>query len=167
MFETTHPGARGMTAQAPKARVKLIRGARRKTILSAPAGMTISLRMNFMRSAKDCQRPNGPTTLGPLRICTPAQILRSASMKKAWEMRSQTRIAAICRTVITPQPTGVAKNPEGAIRLFRRQARRAARQGRALGHGHARPADRIGEVERPDRAGKRLRPNLAGAAEGG
>ena len=53
-------------------------GASRNTPLFAPAGMTGSLSTNFSRSAKDWNSPNGPTTLGPRRICTAAQTLRSA-----------------------------------------------------------------------------------------
>ena len=42
------------------------------------AGITGSFRTNFSRSAKDCSSPQGPTTFGPRRSCTAAQILRSA-----------------------------------------------------------------------------------------
>ncbi len=95
MLLTTQPGARGITAQPTTARAKVTSGASRKTNLSAPEGTVISLRMNFRRSAKDCSRPNGPTTLGPLRICTPAQIFRSPHRKKARETSSQTVTARI------------------------------------------------------------------------
>ena len=54
-------------------------GANRNTPLLEPEGMTGSFSTNFKRSAKDCSRPHGPTTLGPRRICTAAQILRSAN----------------------------------------------------------------------------------------
>lgn len=67
-FETTQPGANGTTAQPTKARIRLISGARMNTTLSAPAGITISFSTNLKKSAKDCSRPNGPTTFGPLRI---------------------------------------------------------------------------------------------------
>ena len=56
----------------------LISGASRKMALSAPSGITGSFSTNLKKSAKDCSRPNGPTTFGPRRSCTPAQILRSA-----------------------------------------------------------------------------------------
>ena len=44
----------------------------------APAGITGSLTTNFRRSANDCSNPQGPTTFGPRRSMTAAQILRSA-----------------------------------------------------------------------------------------
>ena len=109
MSDTTQPGASGTTAQAAKARTKLIRGARMKTTLSAPSGMTISFSTNFRKSAKDCSRPNGPTMLGPLRICTPAQILRSASSRKASDSRIQIMTARIWPTASRVQPPGVAQ----------------------------------------------------------
>ena len=60
------------------ASVQVTSGASKNTPLLAPAGMTGSLNTNFRRSAKDCKSPHGPTTFGPRRICTAAQILRSA-----------------------------------------------------------------------------------------
>ena len=69
----------GTTAQVDRARSTVTSGARRKTALSAPAGMIGSLKTNFKRSAKDWKRPKGPTTFGPRRSCTAAQILRSAN----------------------------------------------------------------------------------------
>src|SRR5450432_2160709 len=145
MFHTTQPGASGITAQAPNARVKLTMGASRKTNLSAPAGMTISLSTNFRKSAKDCSRPKGPTTLGPLRIITPAQILRSASSRKARDSRIQITTARICSTVITVQPM-VEPQSIASITLLRRHLRAGGETG-ALRHGHAGPRDRVGEVE--------------------
>ena len=52
-------------------------GAIRKTPLFAPDGTIVSLRNSLAASAKVCSTPNGPTTLGPRRICIAAQILRS------------------------------------------------------------------------------------------
>jgi hypothetical protein len=69
----------GITAQAASASTQVTSGASKKTPLLAPAGIVGSLSTNFRRSAKDCRRPKGPTTLGPRRICTAAQILRSAN----------------------------------------------------------------------------------------
>ena len=75
--EITQPSLNGITTQAMAASTKLSSGASRNTTLSAPAGMTISFSMNFMKSANDCNMPQGPTTLGPRRSCTAAQTLRS------------------------------------------------------------------------------------------
>ena len=51
--DTTQPGANGITAQAMKARTTVMIGARMKTALSAPEGMTTSLSTNLIMSAKD------------------------------------------------------------------------------------------------------------------
>ena len=81
MSAIAQPSVTGMTAQAASASVPVTSGASRNTPLLAPAGMTGSLKTNFSRSAKDCSRPKGPTTLGPRRSCTAAQILRSAQRR--------------------------------------------------------------------------------------
>jgi hypothetical protein len=78
MSAMTQPALSGITAHAASAKVDMTRGARRKMPLFALAGMTGSLRTNLRRSANDCSRPQGPTTFGPRRSCTAAQILRSA-----------------------------------------------------------------------------------------
>ncbi len=83
MFEITQPGAQGITTQTIAGSTKLTIGARKNTALSAPAGTTISLTMYFRKSAKLCSSPQGPTTFGPRRICTAAQILRSPYIRKA------------------------------------------------------------------------------------
>ena len=77
MSASTQPCANGITAQASTASTKESIGARKNTALSAPAGTTISLTTYFSASATDCSRPKAPTTFGPRRICTAAQILRS------------------------------------------------------------------------------------------
>ena len=46
-----------------------INGARLNKNLSAPMGVKPSLVNNFSVSAKDCNKPFGPTRLGPKRIC--------------------------------------------------------------------------------------------------
>ena len=78
MSATAQPLATGMTAQAESASPAVTSGANRKIPLLAPAGMIGSLNTNLSRSAKDCHRPQGPTTFGPRRICTAAHTLRSA-----------------------------------------------------------------------------------------
>ena len=78
MSAIAQPRPTGITAQAASARTQETSGASRNTPLLAPAGMIGSLSTNFSRSAKDCSRPQGPTTFGPRRSCTAAQILRSA-----------------------------------------------------------------------------------------
>ena len=107
--EMTQPGANGMAAQAMKASTKLISGASKNTTLSDPAGTTISFSTNLKKSANDCSRPNGPTTFGPLRICTAAQILRSASSRKARLIRIPTVTSRMPPAVIRVQPSGVVQ----------------------------------------------------------
>jgi len=68
----------GITAQPTSARTNVISGAMMKTTLLAPDGITVSLKISFTPSAIGCSSPNQPTTLGPLRSCTAAMILRSA-----------------------------------------------------------------------------------------
>ncbi len=79
MSAITHLALTGITAQAASASTQVTSGASRNTPLLAPAGITGSLTTNFSKSANDWNRPQGPTTFGPRRICTAAQILRSAS----------------------------------------------------------------------------------------
>jgi len=88
MSAMTQPSANGTTAQPAKASVAVTSGARMKITLFAPDGMMISLNMNLKASAMVWSRPKGPTTFGPRRSATAAQILRSARMKKAMETRS-------------------------------------------------------------------------------
>ena len=54
-----------MTAHAIKAKVIVIIGAKIKIILLELAGIMISLKIYFNASANDCNKPKGPTTLGP------------------------------------------------------------------------------------------------------
>lgn len=43
----------------------------------------VSLAINFSPSAKGCNKPYNPTTLGPRRRCIAARTLRSYKVKKA------------------------------------------------------------------------------------
>ena len=95
------PSSSGITAQAASASTVVISGASKKTVLSAPAGITGSLMTNFRRSAKDCSRPKGPTTLGPRRNCTAAQTLRSAYSMKAMKISSAASSTRLLKAVTT------------------------------------------------------------------
>ena len=81
MSARTQPRSKGITAQATSASIKVSIGARRKTTRLAPAGMIVSLVSSFSPSAIGWNKPKGPTTFGPLRICMDAMTLRSASMR--------------------------------------------------------------------------------------
>ena len=78
MLAMTMPAPSGTTAQAESARIAVTSGASRKMPLFAAEGTIGSFKTNLRRSAKGWSRPNGPTTLGPRRIWTAAQIFRSA-----------------------------------------------------------------------------------------
>ncbi len=91
------------------ANTTLITGASRNTNLSAPDGMTSSLNTNFRRSAKDCSRPKGPTTLGPLRHCTAAQTLRSNRIRNATPTSRTTVTNRIWPSVNRLQKSGLEK----------------------------------------------------------
>ena len=90
---------RGITAQAASASTEATSGASRNTPLSAPAGISGSLSTNFSRSANDCSRPNGPTTLGPRRSCTAAHTLRSISSRKAMMTSRATSSTTLWNTI--------------------------------------------------------------------
>ena len=77
MLATAQPLSTGITAQAVTARPKVIIGARVNSSRSAPVGKIVSLKTIFSASAKGCHRPNGPTTLGPLRSWIAPITLRS------------------------------------------------------------------------------------------
>ena len=55
-------------------------GARTKTALSAACGVMSSFSASLMPSARPCSSPNGPTRLGPMRICIRATTRRSAQI---------------------------------------------------------------------------------------
>jgi len=78
MLATAQPELTGITAQAAMASVPVTSGASRNTPLLALSGMIGSFSANLVKSAKLCSRPKGPTTFGPRRSMTAAQILRSA-----------------------------------------------------------------------------------------
>ena len=125
----------------------------------APAGMTTSLNRNLNASAKVCSRPKGPTTLGPRRICTAAQILRSARMTKATD--------SISTRQIEHDEHGLAEEPGPAIGQARDACEEAwisaiaysaailaapcTKFAAAFGHGLAGARDRVGEVVIGDR----------------
>ena len=78
MSAITQPSSNGITAQATSASMKVSIGAMRNSTRLAPDGMMVSFISSFRPSANGCSRPNGPTTLGPLRSCIAASTLRSA-----------------------------------------------------------------------------------------
>mmetsp|Transcript_1086 Transcript_1086/g.2140 ORF Transcript_1086/g.2140 Transcript_1086/m.2140 type:complete len:499 (+) Transcript_1086:558-2054(+) len=61
-----------------------------------------------MKSAKLCSRPKAPTTLGPLRIITAAQIFRSAYIRNAKATRSGTTSSKHCNRISRPMPNVVS-----------------------------------------------------------
>ena len=81
MSATAQPSFTGITAQAIIASVMVSKGAITNRMRFDPVGMIVSLVSIFSASAKGCHRPNGPTTLGPLRACIAASTLRSAKVR--------------------------------------------------------------------------------------
>ena len=73
----TKSSLNGITAQATKAKVIVTIGAKMKITLLELEGIIISLKMYFKASAKDWNKPNGPTTFGPLLFWTKAHTLLS------------------------------------------------------------------------------------------
>ena len=69
-----------MIANETKAIVAAMSGARVKISLSAAAGVTSSLSIDFMPSARVWSSPNGPVRLGPGRCCMRPMTRRSNQM---------------------------------------------------------------------------------------
>ena len=74
-------------------RLKVTIGASTKSMRLAPAGTMVSLNRHLIPSATGCNRPKGPTTLGPLRSWIAAHTLRSKYVMKASTSISGTTIA--------------------------------------------------------------------------
>ena len=72
---------KGITAKSEMAAVMLIMGAMTKRGLSACAGTRSSLKKVLIPSAMGCNRPKGPTRLGPYRTWMRPRILRSARVR--------------------------------------------------------------------------------------
>ena len=93
--DTTGPS--GITANATKAAVAEMTGARMKTTLSAAFGTMSSLSASLMPSASDCSRPNGPWYFGPIRCCMRATTLRSPQMVSRVISTSRTKMSTALR----------------------------------------------------------------------
>src|SRR4029077_12741083 len=145
MSEITQPRLMGITAHAASASTQLTRGASRNTPLLAPEGMIGSLNTNFKRSAKDWNRPQGPTTLGPRLICTAAQILRSASRMYAIAIRSTASSKTLCATMTISGHNVLVQN--SAISSLRCRQHLPRGQTGAFRHDRRRPRDRVGQVK--------------------
>ena len=80
MSAIAQPSFTGTTAQAIMARMKVSIGAPMNSTRLAPLGMIVSFISILPASANACNRPNGPTTLGPRRSWMAASTFRSASV---------------------------------------------------------------------------------------
>ena len=78
MLAIAQPSFTGITAHATIASRKVSIGAIRNSNRFEPVGMMVSFITILMASANGWNRPNGPTTFGPLRNCIAARTLRSA-----------------------------------------------------------------------------------------
>ena len=68
MFDKAISGPNGTTAHAAKAGMMVMTGPSKNKPLFAAAGTKISLVNSFKASAIGCNKPKGPTRLGPKRI---------------------------------------------------------------------------------------------------
>lgn len=75
-----------MIPKATKHIVATMSGAKVKMNLSAAAGALSSLNIDFMPSARVCNRPNGPLRFGPGRCCIRPMTRRSNQMTSRVEM---------------------------------------------------------------------------------
>ena len=81
MFANATSGPKGITTQAASAGMMVIMGPSTKRPLLAAVGMMISLVSNLSASAIGWSKPNGPTRLGPRRICVKPMALRSHKVR--------------------------------------------------------------------------------------
>jgi hypothetical protein len=65
------------------AQANVIIGANKNNNVLAKLGSNVSFTISLKPSAKGCNNPRKPTTLGPLRCCIDAMILRSNNVKNA------------------------------------------------------------------------------------
>lgn len=77
MSANTIFSSKGITAHPIELDVKVVVGAAINIAKFALLGKTVSFNDNFKPSAKGCNKPKNPTTLGPLRRCIEAITLRS------------------------------------------------------------------------------------------
>lgn len=73
----TISSSKGITAHPMELDVEVIVGAAINIAKFALLGKTVSFDNDFGPSAKGCNEPKNPTTLGPLRRCIEAITLRS------------------------------------------------------------------------------------------
>ncbi len=92
-------GPNGMTENATNAGTTAMTGARMKTTLSAALGVMSSLSASFTPSARDCSRPKGPCTLGPMRCCIRATTRRSHQMLNSVSSTRTTKISTALRRI--------------------------------------------------------------------
>jgi hypothetical protein len=76
-------------------------GPRKNSPLLAAVGRMISLKISFTASAMGVSSPNGPTRLGPGRICVQPMALRSHSVRYATKPISGATTATIFASVHT------------------------------------------------------------------
>src|SRR5215210_4487527 len=74
---TPQSGPNGTTAKTTKAAATEMNGAKKKMYGSALSGRRSSFVSNLIASAMGCNRPYGPTRIGPRRACMKAEIFRS------------------------------------------------------------------------------------------
>src|SRR5688572_8950164 len=138
--------AKGTTANVTSAGIMEIIGPSTKNSLADVPGSVSSLRMFLMPSAIGCSRPIGPTRLGPIRSCSHALTLRSASVVYATATMSTVKTAV---TFIAEE----IRKIDGARPFTGSVPRRAGGLAPRRAHDHAAGAHRlVGEApERRER----------------
>ncbi len=74
---------------------KVITGDNKNKPLLALLGSIISFIKSLNPSERGCNKPNTPTTLGPIRLCIIPKIFRSANVKYATATRRGTIIIKV------------------------------------------------------------------------
>jgi hypothetical protein len=72
---------KGITHQPSRLKSSVKTGAKTKLKVLALVGITVSLSNSFNPSAKGCNKPQKPTTLGPFRCCIAAITFLSAKVR--------------------------------------------------------------------------------------
>lgn len=90
----------GIVLQFNKLKSKTNMGENKNNILLAEAGTIVSFTISFKPSAKGCNKPNTPTTLGPFLRWMPAITLRSNNVKYATPKSSGNIMSRIFITFI-------------------------------------------------------------------
>src|SRR2546423_163319 len=153
----------GMAANARKAAIIEIAGARRNVARSAFRGTIGSLKKSLSPSARLVSSPQGPHRLGPIRLCMWAITLRSNQMMNTTSTLSTTKTMMILARMtirpareVTASPPRTSSPPAGRAARWRAcpAGRRARRRRPGIGSRRCLdgpyPPPAAGGVHRPE-----------------